>query len=230
MRHDAVDEAHRQRLRGAVAAAQVPDLARLLLADDAREIGRAEAGIDRADLGPDLAELGLLGGDGQVAERGQHVAAADGETLHAGDHGLGHVADQRLQFLDRQADGAAAVILAVMGADWSPPVQKDLSPAPPSTMTPMSRFQPARWKASISSSTVLPAEGVVAVGTVDGDEGDAVGALVVENVLVGRLDFAHHFVSCASRCYLSDRLVLPLASGDPGADCVTVVSTIGFRI
>ena len=52
-----------------VSPAEIPDLARLLLADDAGEIGGAKARIDRADLRPDLAEHRLVGGDGEVADR-----------------------------------------------------------------------------------------------------------------------------------------------------------------
>src|SRR5579884_1491156 len=44
-RHDRVDEPHGQRLLGAVAAAEVPHLPRLFLADHAGEIGGAEAGV-----------------------------------------------------------------------------------------------------------------------------------------------------------------------------------------
>jgi hypothetical protein len=65
-------------------------------------------------LGPTWPKLGLLGADGQVADRAQHVAAADRKALHAGDHGLGHVADGGVQLFHRQADGAAAVVVAVV--------------------------------------------------------------------------------------------------------------------
>jgi hypothetical protein len=115
VRHHHVGQAHLQRVGGAVAAAQVPDLARLLLAHHGGQVGRAPAGVDRADLGADLAEHGLLGRDGQVAQRGQHVAAADGKALHPRDHGLGHVADGAVQFFHRQAHGAAAVVVAAVG-------------------------------------------------------------------------------------------------------------------
>jgi hypothetical protein len=43
----------------AVAAVQVPDLARLLLAHHAGQEGGAVAGVHRAHLGADLAELAL---------------------------------------------------------------------------------------------------------------------------------------------------------------------------
>jgi len=58
-----------------------------------------KAGVDRADLRPDLPELRLVGRDGQIAQHCQHVAAADGKALHAGDDGLRHVADDGVQLL-----------------------------------------------------------------------------------------------------------------------------------
>jgi hypothetical protein len=61
----------------------------------------------------DLAEDGLLGGNRQVADRRQHIAAADRIALHLGDDRLPAVADRAVQFLDRQADQTAAAIALV---------------------------------------------------------------------------------------------------------------------
>src|SRR5205823_11802179 len=113
-RHDLVDEPHLEGFGGAVAAAQEPDLARPLLADQPRQIGGAPARIDRADARPDLAELRLLRGDRQVAHGRQHIAAADRIALHFGDHRLPAVADCAVQLLDRQADEAAPAIAALL--------------------------------------------------------------------------------------------------------------------
>eukprot|EP01137_Pigoraptor_chileana_P034904 Opistho-2@28154 len=115
VRHHGVGQAHGHGLGAAVAAVQVPDLARLLLADHAGQEGSAVARVDRAHLRADLAEHGFLGGNGQVADGAQHVAAADGKALHARDDGLGHVADGVVQLFHRQADGAAPVVVAVVG-------------------------------------------------------------------------------------------------------------------
>jgi len=71
VRHHRVDQAHREGFGCRVAPAHIPDLARLLLADDARQIGGAEAGIDRADLRPHLAQLRLVRRDAEVADRRQ---------------------------------------------------------------------------------------------------------------------------------------------------------------
>src|SRR3984893_11012455 len=106
-RHYLVDQPHLERFGGGVAAAQEPDLARPLLADQARQIGGAPARIDRADARPDLAEHRLVRGDRQVAHGGQHVAAADRVALHLRDDRFAAVADRAVKFLDRQADAAA---------------------------------------------------------------------------------------------------------------------------
>ena len=68
---------------GVVLAAQEPDLARLLLADDARQVAGAVAAVEAADLRPGLPEARVVGGDREVADDVQHVAAAD---RVAGDH------------------------------------------------------------------------------------------------------------------------------------------------
>ena len=100
LRHDLVHEAPALHRRGVVLAAQVPDLARALLAEDARQVGAAEAGVERADARAGLAEARVVGGDRQVAQHVQHVAAADRDAVHGGDHGLGNVADHAVQRLD----------------------------------------------------------------------------------------------------------------------------------
>ncbi len=49
-------------------------------------------------------------------------------------------------------------------ADWSPPVQNARSPAPANTITPTDLSQPARLKAWISSSQVLPRKAFITLG------------------------------------------------------------------
>src|SRR6266540_3157245 len=93
-RDDLVDQPHLEGFGGGVAAAQKPDLARALLAHQARQIGGAPARIDRADARPDLAEHRLFRGDRQVADGRQHVAAADRIALHLGDDRFPAVADR----------------------------------------------------------------------------------------------------------------------------------------
>ena len=79
-----------------VLAAEVPDLARLLLADDARQIARCRSPASTLPTrGPVWPKIGGVGGDREVAEHVQHVAAADRVAVHHGDDGLRDVADRR---------------------------------------------------------------------------------------------------------------------------------------
>src|SRR5438270_1189304 len=112
--NDLVDQAHFARLFGGVAIVQVPHFARLLVADVAREECRAPAGVDRSDLRTDLAELRGVRSDRKVAERREHIAAADGKAVYARNHRLRNVPNQTLQFVNRQPHYAAAVILPLM--------------------------------------------------------------------------------------------------------------------
>src|SRR5262249_1473097 len=113
-RDDLVDQAHLTRLFGGVALVEVPDLTRFLVADMARQEGGAPAGVNRADLGADLPELCGVSRYRQVAKRCEHVTAADRKAVDPCDHRFRYVADQALQFINRQADHTAAVILALM--------------------------------------------------------------------------------------------------------------------
>src|SRR5690606_24506069 len=96
-RDDGVDEAHVARLLGGVGAAEEPDLARLLLADDAGEVARAVARVEGADLRAGLHEAGVLAGDGEVADDVEDVAAADGPAVDGGDDGLRELPDAGLE-------------------------------------------------------------------------------------------------------------------------------------
>src|ERR1700738_1350509 len=78
-RNDLVDETHLARLLRGVAIIDEPDFAGFLVADMPRQEGCTPARIDRSDLGTNLAELCGIGRNGEVAERREHVAAADGE-------------------------------------------------------------------------------------------------------------------------------------------------------
>src|SRR5690606_28476170 len=95
--HDGVDEAHFQRLLRVVLAAQIPDLARLLLADDARQITGTKAAVEAAHFGPNLAEDSVVRRDGEIAHKMKHVATADGIARHKRDHDLRHRANEFLQ-------------------------------------------------------------------------------------------------------------------------------------
>src|SRR5688500_11467647 len=59
-RHHGVDEPHLQRLGCVVLATEIPDLARLLVADAAREVAGAVAGVEAADDRAGLAEARVV--------------------------------------------------------------------------------------------------------------------------------------------------------------------------
>ena len=61
VRHDAVDRAHLVGALRRVLLGEEEDLARELLADLAREVRRAVAGVERADIGVRLLEPAVLG-------------------------------------------------------------------------------------------------------------------------------------------------------------------------
>src|SRR4030095_14387722 len=99
-----------------VLAAQVPDLARLLLADDAREVRRAEPAVEAADARAGLAEARVLGRDREIAHHVEHAPAADRMARDQRDHGLGHAADQLLELEHVQASDAVLAHVAVVAA------------------------------------------------------------------------------------------------------------------
>ncbi len=141
-----------------------------------------------ADLGADLAELRRIGRDGHVAQGGENIAAADGKAVDAGDHGLGNVADDRLEFVNRQADDAAAIILAVLGA---------LVAAGAEGLVAGAGQHHARHPAVIGGQLEgrdhfldrLRAEGVVQLGPVDDDPGGPAADFIEDVFELG--GFAH---------------------------------------
>src|SRR6267378_3686978 len=76
-RHHLVHEPHVQRLLRRVLQAQVPDLARLLLAHDAGQVARAVPGVHAPHARTRLPEDSRVRRDREIAEDVQHVAAAD---------------------------------------------------------------------------------------------------------------------------------------------------------
>ena len=141
MRNGDIGEPHFDRLCRAVASIEVPDLARLLLADHASEISCSESGIDRPDLRPDLTELRLVGRNRQVANRRKHVAAADRKPVDPGNDRLGHIANDALELVDGKSDRTAAVILPVMRALIAPGAERLVAGAGQNDNT--DRFVPA---------------------------------------------------------------------------------------
>ena len=125
---DLVDRAHRMHLFGGVGAAQEEDLAGEFLAGLSRQVGAAEAAVERTDIGVGLLEPGVLAaGEGQVAHHVQRVPATGCPAVDQADDGLGHEPDQSLHLEDVQPTGprrvhrlggvAGGVLVAAAAAD-----------------------------------------------------------------------------------------------------------------
>src|SRR6185369_3853084 len=88
---------------------QVPYLPRLLLADEAGEVGGAESRVDAPDARPHLPEARVLGGEAEIADHLQHVAAADRPAVDGRDDRLRDVADDDVQLLDVEPEVGACL-------------------------------------------------------------------------------------------------------------------------
>src|SRR5208282_6659114 len=91
-----------------ILAAQEPNLARFFLADQARQVGGAEAGINAANPRADLAEAGGIGRDRKVADYMEDVSSADCVAVDRGDNRLRNVADDFVQRFDVHPAAIAA--------------------------------------------------------------------------------------------------------------------------
>ena len=197
-RDDGVDEAHLQRLVRAVLAAEKPDLLGLLGADEAGEQSGAEAAVERADLRAGLAEHRVVGGDGEVADEVQHVAAANGETGDLGDDRLGQPAHLDVQVGDVEAPdagraggvrhlvaGVAADVLIAAGAEGVRALAGEDDHAD------LGVLASALERVGDLDQRLGP-EGVADLRAVDGDLGDAVAAQLVADVGVVALRGPRH--------------------------------------
>ena len=183
---DGVDQPHVERLLGIVHAAQEPDLAGLLLTDDAGHVGGAPAAVEGADFRTGLAELGVVGGDGQVAHHVQHVAAPDCIPGHHGDHGFRAGADVALEVEHVEVVSAlvvavstvvAADLLVATGAEGLLAKTGEDDGADMIVITGIGQGLQHLFHGA-------GAEGVAHLGAVDGDLGNAILGLVIEDVLV----------------------------------------------
>src|SRR5690606_2981898 len=82
------------------------------------EVARPETAVEGTDLRTRLAEAGVVGGDGEVADDVEHVAAADRVASDHRDDGLGQAADLLLQVEDVQARDAVAADVAGVAAHF----------------------------------------------------------------------------------------------------------------
>jgi len=170
-RDDLVDQAHRQRLLGVIEPAPEPDLAGLLLADDPGKVGRAEAGVERADARAGLAEPRRLAGDRHVADDLKDVASADSQPVDGGDDRLGDVAQRAVEVADLEAPGLGRAVVAGLGAllDVASGAERLVAGAGEDDAA-HGGVHPCRPQGGEQLVDRLGAEGVVALGPVDGDD------------------------------------------------------------
>ncbi len=120
-----------------------------------------------------------------VAQRRQHIAAADGVAPHLRDYRLGHVANDRVQFLDRHADGSARLAVAigaVMIRLIAAGAKRLVASAGQHDRADL--LVPARLQKSVNQFDAgAGAERVIDLRAIDGDGRDAI-FLVVQNVFV----------------------------------------------
>src|SRR5581483_8892946 len=221
-RHDLVDEAHLQRLLRVVLLAEEPDLARLLLADAAREQAGAVPAVEAADARPGLAEARVVGRDRQVADDVQHVAAADRVARDHGDDGLRQAPDLDLEVQHVQAADALGVDVAVVAAD--PLVAagaEGLRPGARQDHDADGGIVARRLEGADHLEDGRRAERVADLGPVDRDPGDAVPGVVEDVLVLARLLPPLNFQVVTPRAVTSTfchrRRSLPLAgmSADP---------------
>jgi len=184
--HDGIDQPHIEGLLGIVHAAEEPDFAGLLLADDTRHVGSTPATIEGAHFRAGLAKLGVVGSDGQIAHHVQHVAATDGIASHHGHHGFRAGADVALEVEHVEVVSALVIAIATV-------VATDLLVA--------ARAEGFLAKAGQDDGAHLivitgigqrlqhlfdraGAKGIAHLGTVDGDLGNAIVGLVIEDIFV----------------------------------------------
>src|SRR6266511_4064654 len=185
-RDDLVHEAHVERLLRVVFVAQEPDLTRLLLADAAGEEARAVATVERADLGPGLAEPCVVGGDREVAHDVQDVPAADRVAGDHRDHWLGEPADLDLEVEDVQAADAVVADVAVIAAD---PLVATRAERLRAFTGEHDHAHPGVVAGALEGVLELEEragpEGVADLGPTDRDLGDSLGELVADVAVLG---------------------------------------------
>src|SRR5690606_5977630 len=145
----------------------------------------AVAAVERADLGPDLPEPGVVRRDRQVADQVQHVAAADGPP---GDHRhdrLRAPAHRDMQIGHVEAPGR--VLVQLVAAVTANPLVTTGAARPRAGAgegdDPDRLVLPGEHEGPVDLDQGVRTEGVVHLGTVDGDLGDSVVGGLVADVL-----------------------------------------------
>src|SRR5207245_10523132 len=90
---------------------------RFLLPPDTGKKPRSVAAVEAADARAGLAETRVVGGDGEVADHVQDVAAADRVSRDHRDHRLGQTPDLDLEVQHVQPAGALRIDVPVVATD-----------------------------------------------------------------------------------------------------------------
>ena len=190
-RDDRVDQTHLEPFTSVVEAAEKPHLLGPLDADVAGEEAGAEASVEAADPGARLAELGVVGGDRQVADEVEDVPAPDRVAGDHRDHGLRGAPDLHVKVADIEPADALTrnLVLAdvtVINADPLVPARAEgvRACAGENDRADLEIVTGAEERVAKLGDR-LRAEGVPDFGAVDRDLGDPVGALVADITVLG---------------------------------------------
>ena len=126
-RHHLVDQPHSGGVLGAVLVTQIPDLTRLFLTHDTRQVHGAKAGVKTPHLGTGLAKNGALRGDGQVTEDMQDMATTNGIAIDLGDDRLGNLADHTMQVAHLETRCPLFVMVPALATDFLIPAGTEIA-------------------------------------------------------------------------------------------------------
>src|SRR6185437_5848467 len=184
---DGVDQSHVQRLQGGVLAAEIPDLARLLVPYHAGQIPGTVAAIKASHLRSALAEYGIVGGDGQIAHHMQHMTTTHREAGHHRDHRLGQGPDLLLQIENIQSGNPVVADISRLAPDPLIPAGAKRLGASPGEEDHAHRRILAHGDERLNQfSGGLWTKGITHLGPVDRDPRDPL-AHFVENIRVAPL-------------------------------------------
>ena len=148
-----------------------------------REKSRAEPGIHRTDLRPNLSEDRVIRRDREIAECAHYVAAAYGKASHFGDHRFWYFPQTGVDLLDRNADDTPLVALGFPVADLIATGAERLATRPCQHDRTDIRIPSGILQRLQNLEIGLHPEGVHALRTVEGDVSSVV-ALFINDVFV----------------------------------------------
>jgi hypothetical protein len=186
-RHHRVDQTHGQCLLGVVLATQEPDLPGLLLAHAVGQQSRAVAAVEGPHPRSGLAEPGIVGRDGQVADHVQDMTAADGVAGHHGHHRFGCAPDLDLEVEDVQPPHPGFVLVPVLAPDPLVAARTEgLGALAGEDDHPHLGIVPGGVEGVAQFEERPGPEGVPDLGPADGDLGHPLGRLIADIAVVAR--------------------------------------------